>query len=320
MASLSTVARSTTIAILCAKPGTCFVRSSTIFFTTCALAGEFDIIHAHDWLTADVLSLIKRQCSARRVLTMHSTEYGRCGNNLYPGQSEAVRHCEWQGIFDAERVICVSRALQDELAWLYSAPADKCRVIYNGIQPESFDYPCDPGEVRRSIGVHPMASLILFAGRIVFQKGVDILIDAVPYVLNHLPTAMFVFAGDGEMRWQLEGATKTRGLEHNTVGWARSRANACAASSSPATLCACRVAMSLSELLSLKHGRRASPWLPRWWADRVSSSRTTARDFRSTRPPIPWHGVSDISSPTSSMPARWAKTVVVKSKGVSPGT
>ncbi|MFZ0712453.1 MAG: glycosyltransferase family 4 protein [Terrimicrobiaceae bacterium] len=186
------------------------------FFTTRALAGEFDIVHAHDWLTADVLSLIKRQCSARRVLTMHSTEYGRCGNNLHPGQSEAVRQCEWQGIFDAERVICVSRALQDEVIWLYSAPADKCRVIYNGIRPGSFDFSCDPGEVRRSIGVQPLAPMILFAGRVVFQKGVDILINSVPYVLNHLPTAMFVFAGDGEMRWELEGATRARGLEPNT--------------------------------------------------------------------------------------------------------
>jgi glycosyltransferase involved in cell wall biosynthesis len=45
---------------------------------------------------------------------------------------------------------------------------------------------------------------------------VDILIDAIPHVLNHVPTAMFVFVGDGEMRWDLEKATKTRGLEHNT--------------------------------------------------------------------------------------------------------
>jgi hypothetical protein len=43
------------------------------------------------------------------MLTMHSTEYGRCGNNIYAGQSEAVRHREWQGIFVAERVICVSK-------------------------------------------------------------------------------------------------------------------------------------------------------------------------------------------------------------------
>ncbi len=186
------------------------------FFTACALVGEFDVVHAHDWLTAEVLSLIRRKCGAKRMLTMHSTEYGRCGNKIHSGQSEAVRHREWQGIFVAERVICVSKALQDEIVWHYSAPMDKCRVIYNGIRPEAFDFPCDPGEIKASIGVHPMAPMILFAGRVVYQKGVDILIDAIPYVLNHVPTAMFVFAGDGEMRWDLENATKTRGLEHNT--------------------------------------------------------------------------------------------------------
>jgi glycosyltransferase involved in cell wall biosynthesis len=186
------------------------------FFITRALAGEFDVVHAHDWLTAEVLSAIRPQCRAKRVLTIHSTEYGRCGNNLYTGRSEAVRHREWQGIFDAQCVICVSKALQDEVGWLYSAPKDKCRVIYNGVRPESFDFPCDPGAIKASIGVHPIAPTILFAGRVVYQKGVDILIEAIPYVLQHVPTAMFVFAGDGEMRWNLENATRTRGLEQNT--------------------------------------------------------------------------------------------------------
>jgi glycosyltransferase involved in cell wall biosynthesis len=187
------------------------------FLTTRALVGEFDIIHAHDWLTADVLSLLKQKnCNAKRILTMHSTEYGRCGNNLFPGRSQAVRHYEWQGIFDAQRVICVSKALLDEVVWLYSAPQDKCRVIYNGIRPESFDFSCDFGAIKTSVGVHPMAPTILFAGRVVYQKGVDILVNAIPSVLKHVPTAMFLFAGDGEMRWDLEGATRARGLEHNT--------------------------------------------------------------------------------------------------------
>jgi glycosyltransferase involved in cell wall biosynthesis len=185
------------------------------FLATRALVGEFDVVHVHDWLTADVLSLVRRHCGARLILTMHSTEYGRCGNAVHSGRSEAVRHREWRGIYVAERVICVSGALRDEIMWHYSAPSDKCRVIYNGIRPESFDFPCDPGEVKGSIGIHPMAPTILFAGRVVYQKGVDILIDAIPHVLRHVPTAMFVVAGDGEMRWDLESATRMRGLGYN---------------------------------------------------------------------------------------------------------
>jgi glycosyltransferase involved in cell wall biosynthesis len=185
------------------------------FLATRALVGEFDVVHVHDWLTADVLSLVRRHCGARLILTMHSTEYGRCGNAVHSGRSETVRHREWRGIYVAERVICVSGALRDEIMWHYSAPSDKCRVIYNGIRPESFDFPCDPGEVKGSIGIHPMAPTILFAGRVVYQKGVDILIDAIPHVLRHVPTAMFVVAGDGEMRWDLESATRMRGLGYN---------------------------------------------------------------------------------------------------------
>ncbi|HEU4679943.1 MAG TPA: glycosyltransferase family 4 protein [Terrimicrobiaceae bacterium] len=185
------------------------------FLATQARVGEFDVVHAHDWLTADVLTLLEGQCRARRILTMHSTEYGRCGNVVHFGRSEAVRHREWQGIFVAERVICVSGALRDEIVWHYSAPREKCQVIYNGIHPEGFDFACDPGEIKSSLGVHPMAPTILFAGRVVYQKGVDILIDAIPYVLKHVPTAMFVIAGDGEMRWDLEHASRIRGLDSN---------------------------------------------------------------------------------------------------------
>ena len=107
--------------------------------------------------------------------------------------------------------------MQDDVVWLYNAPTDKCRVIYNGVWPKKFDVSCVPGMVKTSISVHPMAPMILFAGRVVYQKGVDILIEAIPHVLNHVPTAIFVFASDGEMRWDLERATKTRNLQRTTL-------------------------------------------------------------------------------------------------------
>ncbi|MBE7467090.1 MAG: glycosyltransferase family 4 protein [Planctomycetes bacterium] len=186
------------------------------FFTTRALTGEFDIVHAHDWMTAEVISLIRGQCTAKHVLTIHSTEFGRCGNRNHGGPSETVRHAEWQGIYLAERVICVSQALKNEIGWLYQAPADKVAVVYNGVRPERFDFETDLGEIKLGLGIHPLAPTFLFAGRIVYQKGVDLLIDAIPSVLKHVPTAMFVFAGDGEMRWDLEARTRSTGLEHNT--------------------------------------------------------------------------------------------------------
>lgn len=188
------------------------------FFTTRALTGEFDVIHAHDWMTAGMLNLVQRQCAARRILTIHSTEFGRCGNNMFSGRSEAVRHIEWQGIFVAERVICVSQALKNEAGWLYQAPTDKCSVVYNGVRPDQFDFEMDAGRDKETLGIHPMAPTFLFAGRIVYQKGVDVLMDAVPYLLKHVPTAKFLMAGDGEMRWDLEQACKTRGLS-DAVRW-----------------------------------------------------------------------------------------------------
>jgi glycosyltransferase involved in cell wall biosynthesis len=72
--------------------------------------------------------------------------------------------------------------------------------------------------IKDSIGIHPMAPTILFAGRVVYQKGVDILLEAIPHVLKHVPTAVFVVAGDGEMRWDLENASRMRGLGYN-IRW-----------------------------------------------------------------------------------------------------
>ncbi len=194
-------------------------------FQTENYVGAFDIVHAHDWLTANALNWIKEGRGRKSIFTIHSTEYGRCGNNFFSGNSERIRNLEWQATYHADRVIAVSRALKNEVMWTYSLPDWKIDAVYNGINCHNYDGWIDPAAVRRQHNIGPMDPMVLFAGRIVYQKGPDLLVDAIPYILNYYPNAKFIFAGDGEMRWSIEDQAKRKGINHAlrfpgfTSGW-----------------------------------------------------------------------------------------------------
>ena len=179
--------------------------------------GHFDVVHAHDWLTANAMVWIKQaRGDHRTVLTMHSTEFGRCGNNFWNGASARIRDHERHGTYCADRVIAVSNALKGELMWMYNLPDWKCWVIYNGVPVHKFDGFVDPGSVKRRYGLGPVDPTVLFSGRLCVQKGPDLLLEAVPGLLRYYPRAKFVFAGDGHLRGDLEQRARQLGVAHAT--------------------------------------------------------------------------------------------------------
>ncbi len=186
------------------------------FFQTEDHTGSFDILHAHDWLASNAAVWIKSGREKKTVLTIHSTEYGRCGNSFYGGQSSIIRDHERSGTYCADRVIAVSQALKNEILWMYNLPDEKVDVVYNGVNVHNFDGDIDPGKVKARYGIGPLDPTILFAGRIVHQKGPDLLVEAIPYVLGNYPSAKFVFAGDGDMRMGLERRSHALGISHAT--------------------------------------------------------------------------------------------------------
>ncbi|HQH26221.1 MAG TPA: glycosyltransferase family 4 protein [Oligoflexia bacterium] len=168
------------------------------------IGGAFDIFHGHDWMCTKAIAQAKNNWGRRTVLTIHSTEYGRCGNNNYNGNCDRVRWVEAEGTYIADRVITVSGVLADEVKWLYRVPDWKLRTVHNGINVHRFDGYIDPSICRRTYGIGPTDPMALFVGRMSRQKGPDLLLEAVPYVLPHRWNAKFVFVGDGDMRWSLE--------------------------------------------------------------------------------------------------------------------
>jgi glycosyltransferase involved in cell wall biosynthesis len=179
-------------------------------------SGAFDIIHAHDWLTVNAMIWIRQGRGRRGILTIHSTEYGRCGNRFCNGQSERVRSQERTGTQCADRVITVSRALQGEVQWMYEVPEGKISVIYNGVNVRNFDGWIEPAAIKRQYAIGPTDPTILFVGRMAHQKGPDILIEAVPGMVKHHPRTKFVFVGEGDLRKSVESRAHQLGVAHAT--------------------------------------------------------------------------------------------------------
>ena len=174
----------------------------------------FDIVHAHDWLCAKALTQAKNDRGRPTVLTLHSTEYGRCGNHSHDGRSARIREIEAEGAYVADRVITVSGALADEVKWLYGVPDWKLRTVHNGINCRRFDGMIDPAVCRGSYGIGPLDPMALYVGRLSTQKGPDLLLEAVPGILKHRSDAKIVFVGDGDMRPYLEHRVWELGVSH----------------------------------------------------------------------------------------------------------
>jgi len=176
--------------------------------------GHFDIVHAHDWLASNAAVWIKEARGRRSVMTVHSTEYGRNGNRHFGGQAARVADHERHGTYCVDRVITVSNQLRDEISWLYQVPQHKASVVYNGVNSQVFDYDVDPGEVKRRYHIGPLDPTVLFVGRMVVQKGPDILMRTLPHVLRYYPNVKYVFAGDGHMRGEVYGIGNQLGVSH----------------------------------------------------------------------------------------------------------
>jgi glycosyltransferase involved in cell wall biosynthesis len=140
------------------------------FYATERIEGKFDVIHVHDWHTINAANHLKLRSSYPFVITFHSTE--------------------WGGTYASDRIITVSQTMKKELMWLYKTPDQKIDVIPNGIFSKRYEMNIDPGGIKERYGIHPLAPVILFIGRLAQQKGPDILMGAIPGVLIDVSKAI----------------------------------------------------------------------------------------------------------------------------------
>ncbi len=177
--------------------------------------GKFDVIHAHDWHPVLAAVKIKKDYNIPLVFTVHSTEWGRNGNN-HPQNptSREIAHREWLGGYESAKVIVTTQKMKEELMMLYSIPEGKIEIIPNGIVIGKLRRNLDPGRVKERFGIHPLAPTILFCGRLSYQKGPDLLVRAIPDVLRERWDAKFLFVGEGDMKGECERLVRDLGVEH----------------------------------------------------------------------------------------------------------
>ncbi len=151
------------------------------------LEGQFDVIHAHDWLTYFAGIAAKRVSGKPLVVHMHATEYDRSGENINT-QTYAI---ERAGMHAADRVIAVSNLTRNIVIDKYGVPADKVVTVHNAVRFAENE------SVAPERGVSD--KIITFLGRITYQKGPDYFVEAAAKVLKRVPNVRFVMAGSGDM-------------------------------------------------------------------------------------------------------------------------
>lgn len=184
------------------------------FYEVTSLIGKFELVHAHDWLTANCLAYVRDGWGTPGVLTMHSTEYGRDANQLYDGMAQWIRDTEAAGCHQAKVVIAVSGFLASELQRFYAVPHWKIHVVPNGVSFHQFDGTINPAEVKARYGIAPLDPTVFAAGRMMSQKGLDLLAEAVPMVLASFPSAKFIISGNGPERSLVESRVREAGGAH----------------------------------------------------------------------------------------------------------
>ncbi|MCD6593180.1 glycosyltransferase family 4 protein [Candidatus Bathyarchaeota archaeon] len=172
---------------------------------------KFDIIHIHDWLTAEAGVSSKHFLNKSLVSTVHSTEVGR-SQGLHNPDSFLIDGIEWWMTYEAKRVIVCSNSVKWEIESHFNLPHDKVTVIPNGVEVSTFNLNINREEVKRRYGIKPNERIVLFIGRLVPQKGVDTLIKAAPLIIQRHRDARILIAGDGWSRTYLEELVKSMGL------------------------------------------------------------------------------------------------------------
>jgi glycosyltransferase involved in cell wall biosynthesis len=170
---------------------------------------DFDVLHVHDWLTAPSGISAKHFLRRPLVATLHSTEYGR--STLQSIDSFTIDSWEWWTTYEANKVIVTTYSMRHEVCGHFHAPWEKVWIIPNAVDVSKFQVSVDRNAVRARYNVGPNEKLVLYVGRLVPQKGVEFLIQAVPRIDGRFGDAKFVIVGDGWLRGHLEALANQMG-------------------------------------------------------------------------------------------------------------
>jgi glycogen(starch) synthase len=181
---------------------------------------DFDLVAGHDWLVAVAGERLAMRFGAPLVMTVHATEYGR-HQGYVDGYPQRLIHATERWIAGrAERIIACSHYMRDHIVDVFSIAEERVSVIPNGIDPLDLK-PVDELDALRARFAAPDEKLILLVGRLVYEKGFQVALQALAPIIERLTGVRFIVAGSGTYEAQLRERARSLGLsEHgHFLGW-----------------------------------------------------------------------------------------------------
>ena len=172
--------------------------------------GKFDVIHAHDWLVTYAAKSLKNAYNMPIVATIHATEAGR-NSGIHDETQRYINDTEWLLTYEANEVIVNSNYMKCELQRNFGLPFEKINVIPNGVNLTMYSGIEKDYDFRRNFA-SDNEKIILYAGRLVYEKGVQYLIAAMPKILQNYHDAKLIIAGKGGMYDELKSQVNYLGL------------------------------------------------------------------------------------------------------------
>ncbi len=166
---------------------------------------NFDIIHAHDWMTYPAAIMLKRFTNKPLVVHIHATEYDRTGGN---GINPKIYEIEKQGFMNADKIIAVSNYTKRMLIKHYGIDPSKIVVVHNAMENKL--------EYNNKV-IKPSDKIVLFVGRITLQKGPEYFIRAAKRVIEKDPSVKFIVIGTGDMQQRMIEEAARLGISKNVL-------------------------------------------------------------------------------------------------------
>ena len=174
--------------------------------------GPFDVIHAHDWLVAYAAKTLKDSFKTPIIATIHATEAGR-NSGIHDEVQRYINDTEWMLTYESTEVIVNSNYMKSELQRLFGLPYEKINVVPNGVNLNLYNGVEKDYNFRRQYAADN-EKIILYVGRLVYEKGIQNLIAAMPKVLNGYHDSKLIIAGKGGMIDELRDEVRRLNIEN----------------------------------------------------------------------------------------------------------
>jgi glycogen synthase len=181
---------------------------------------SFDVVHGHDWLVASAGDHLAKRFRCPLVVTIHATEYGRHQGWVDKHPQSYIHGVERWMANRAERVVTCSAYMREHVADIYGLDETRISVIPNGIDPNELT-PVDDLDALRAKFAAPEERLVLLVGRLVYEKGFQLALEALPALIERVGNVRYIVAGSGTAEGELREQATQLGLdEHGTfLGW-----------------------------------------------------------------------------------------------------